>query len=794
MSDGHVSKSRKKITRVSKACNTCRTRKIKCNGVKPCLSCVQAGLECDFDDSGVSKISLFKEEDDIRKDLRTLTTCVNTLTKLNSINPEKLHPVVDDLNNKLNEFRNDLRVMLEKNKINSYDSKMSIETELPDADPIRFNRFNYVNPQDADVKPVIDAYFGLYSPLILITQQGFAWIFRKLFTSNLEQSEVKTTFYLYLKFFDLSSHCTEYSEKFNTSPLESYKNDLMEKDIQHTNQEIVDHIFTLFATLLDIPPDDIPQVKHNDCVEILKQLNKIFGVFSQFANKEGLTVAEIQDTYKIFHGINVLYTSAKQNLLQFNKKDFDIIDCLLTYLDHTHSTQENYSVRDLVGRAVEVAMFYNIDRWEHYVGLDEETADKHRSIWYRCYWWDRWSSVITGKQFMIDENMSLCLLPKALMGLGLTETMDCTMLLDTVDYSEIHNDDTFKKVTYFILAKLITKYFTSILYNKRFTDYRVLSNKYSSFESSLHDLLNEIEQLTWMFSDLDEKVKPYLNDLSYSNLRFDVYMNMQYCRVEMYNAIESVLTRFSNSPRAHDRNLINKLILKHRTDVFKFSTNGLRLLSGVRTVLSNMKCIRMTTMFFMHMILYSIDNPAFKMVEDITNLCSIIVNEKACSCAHIMVRRDDGTEEIDLTREGGNLPLLFAYVLTRIFLQIYVERRQITPEYLVSEVTKLDVLSGAMCRDIMDIDSECYEVLLSDRIPIYAQRKKVLADVNKMTQSKFMDNFTPPSSSAASQRTESQASLPMGPEHSTLDDFLQLDAFNEIYEALWGDLIDSPPI
>ncbi|GMM58096.1 hypothetical protein DAKH74_047120 [Maudiozyma humilis] len=797
MSEGRVSKHKKKITRVSKACNTCRTRKIKCNGVKPCVSCVQAGLECDFEDNGVAKPSLFKEEDDIRKDLRTLTTCVNTLTKLNSINPQKLNPVVNELNSKLNEFRNDLRVMLEKNKIRSYDSQLSIETEIPDANPIRFNRFNYVNTEDEDVKPVINPYFGMYSPLILITHQGFAWMFRKLFMSNISQPEVKTTFYLYLKFFDLSTYCTVYSRKYNVAPLESYRDEFMDKDVACTSQEIVNHIFASLAHSLAIPEGTIPEMKPDDSVGILQQLNEIAPVLAASADTEGLSATQLQETFKTCQCIDVLFTAARHNIFRLKSKDLDIIDPLLTYLEKVHSTQENYAVRDLVGLAVDIANFHNLGRWEHYVGMDEETADFHRRLWYRCLVWDRWAAVITGAPFLIDETMNLCLLPKSLMALGLTETMDCAMLLDTIHFSEISDDQTFVDAANLILAALITRYFRSILFNHQFTDYRVLSNKYSSFESNLHDLLNEIEQVTGMFSDLDAKVKPYINDFSYNNPRFETYMNMQYCRVEMYNTIESVLTRFSNSPRAHDKNLINQLILKHRYDVFTLSANGLRMLSGARSFISNMKCIRLTTMFFMHLILYSIDNPAFKMVDEIATICRIIINERACSQSSERVHHDDGTEEIDVMREGANLPLYFAYVFARIFLEIYIDKRHITADYLIGEVSKIDEQSGQMCRDILDVNSPCYEVLLSDNIPMYAQRKKVLEDVNKMTQSRFMDDFTPPpsggSSMSQSQRTDSQTIVNEPPQLTTLDDFLQLDAFNEIYEALWGDLLDSPP-
>lgn len=44
-------------TKVGKACDSCRRRKIKCNGLKPCPSCTIYGCECTYTDAKSTKIS-----------------------------------------------------------------------------------------------------------------------------------------------------------------------------------------------------------------------------------------------------------------------------------------------------------------------------------------------------------------------------------------------------------------------------------------------------------------------------------------------------------------------------------------------------------------------------------------------------------------------------------------------------------------------------------------------------------------------------------------------------------------
>lgn len=795
--DNKIDKNKKKSSRVSKACNTCRVRKIKCNGKNPCESCAHSGVECTFDDRRTQRTTLYKNEDDIRKDLRTLTTCVNALSKLKSIDPAKLDPLVNDLQAKLNGFRNDMRLTVETSKVAEYDADPSIETELLDSDPIRFSRFIDAVIDENELKPVVDGYFGLYSPLSLLTNQGFGWLFKKLFNSNLDHSKVKMTFYLYMRFFDLSNYCSNQTTKNIKEPLKTYKEEYVLSSVECTEQDIVDRMLNRYFLLLDMPQDKT--IECDDPKAILGFLNEQIDNVRKFSTLAGTNPQMLGSYYEVDHILGLLSKKCEHILRITTHSDLQISKLLLGQIGYSNDRDENGHGREVISIVVQNLITIGLNRWEYYVGLDETTANDYRLLWWRSVWWDRWASVSTGKPFMIDEKISLCLLPREWVRLGLNEQMSCEMLLNTVDFTgESVTDEIFVDVSQHILSKLITIEFQSILYNSEFTDYKIFSTKYPFFEKALHDLLSQIEQLIWKFAKLDELMKPHIGDLVPENPRFHVYLTMKYCNVEALNMIESILIRFTTSPRTQDKNLINKLILKHRLDIFKISSESLQNLSNIKTVFYNTEYSKLITMFFMHVIIYSIDNPMCNMIGTIQNVCTIVNNSRLCSQMSAITTLNDAIRGT----YGSNLPTYFSFVLTRIFLQIYMEKRNITEEYLLSELAKLDKVSESMCRDILDINSQCYTILLSE-IPNSPLHTKILKDVNKMTKTKFMDNFTPPvsSSGTTSDVTNNNAgsvSTVSDPNansevFTTLDDFLQMNAFSEIYEVLWGDLDDSSP-
>ena len=795
--NNRIDKNKKKSSRVSKACNTCRIRKIKCNGKNPCASCAHSGVECAFDDRRMQRTTLYKNEDDIRKDLRTLTTCVNALSKLKTIDPAKLNPLVNDLQSKLNGFRNDMRLMVETNKVADYNADPSIETELLDSDPIRFSRFIDAVIDENDLKPVVDGYFGLYSPLSLLTNQGFGWLFKKLFNSNLDHSKVKMTFYLYMRFFDLSHYCSGQTVKNSKEPLKTYKEEYITAPAECTEQQIVDQMLNRFSLLLNMPNDIT--IKCDDPKAILSFLSEQIHNMQHFSTLAGTNPQMLGSYYETDHILSLLFKKCEHILRKSTHSDPRILKLLLAQIEYSNNRDENGHGREVISLVVQNLISIGLNRWEYYVGLDETTANDYRLLWWRSVWWDRWASVSTGKPLIIDEKISFCLLPREWVALGLNEQMSCEMLLNVVDFSdELVTDEIYVDVSRHILSKLIAIEFQSIIYNNEFTDYRIFSTKYSFFEKTLHDLLNHIEQLVWKFAKLDELMKLFVGDLVPENPRFHAYLTMKYCNVEALNMIESILIRFSNSPKTQDKNLINKLILKHRLDIFKISSESLKKLSNIKTVFYNAEYNKLITMFFMQVIIYSIDNPTCNMIGTIYNICTIVNNSRLCSQMSATTTLND----VSRGTGGSNLPIYFSFVLTRIFLQIYMEKRDITEEFLLSEVSKLDKASGSMCDDILNIDSSCYSLLLSE-IPNSPLHTKILQDVNKMTKTKFMDNFTPPVSSSSTisevtnNNVESVSTVSdsnANPEiFTTLDDFLQINAFSEIYEVLWGDLDDSSP-
>ncbi|CAI4565556.1 AMM_1a_G0031150.mRNA.1.CDS.1 [Saccharomyces cerevisiae] len=187
-----------------------------------------------------------------------------------------------------------------------------------------------------------------------------------------------------------------------------------------------------------------------------------------------------------------------------------------------------------------------LNRWEYYVGQDENIAQCHRELFWDSYWWDRWYALVTGKQPLISEEMTSCLFPKEVIGLGVDDSMDCLTLVNSVemDPTKIDACISFGRI---LLAKVITLVFSGMLYNRKFTDYRLFAmEEASNFNTAARKLQGEYLNVNTIFQLMQDKLVPFFENKFEDSRVFELYIHFELVENCCYQGIESLMLRIQN--------------------------------------------------------------------------------------------------------------------------------------------------------------------------------------------------------------------------------------------------------
>ncbi|SCU92813.1 LAME_0F01596g1_1 [Lachancea meyersii CBS 8951] len=279
LSSGGVTKKRAKVSR---ACDNCRKRKIKCTGDLPCFNCQNYSCECTYSRgaplalvsdgprrhvksttktssiadsasdfasmSSKSSVSSYSNSTacshndasnglygDDSHTIEQINLLKSTLRCLKEAQPsQRVLNAVQSITEQLRETEAawkpclDIRAIRDvpptatsletQLMINKYSDKVSL-TKYATIQPSPFlSRSNVLNQY-----PVLDDMFGLYSPGLLMSIRGIGFLFKHFFDSGVKMSrEYKTTLFLMLRFFDACAHFVDVMMQSCTSPLNTY--------------------------------------------------------------------------------------------------------------------------------------------------------------------------------------------------------------------------------------------------------------------------------------------------------------------------------------------------------------------------------------------------------------------------------------------------------------------------------------------------------------------------------------------------------------------------------------------
>ncbi|CCD24668.1 drug-responsive transcription factor PDR1 NDAI_0D03540 [Naumovozyma dairenensis CBS 421] len=482
-------------------------------------------------------------------------------------------------------------------------------------------------PLNPTRQPLIDDFFGLYSAFQAFSLQGIGYSFQKFFvhdTSNpLISKHIKATLYILLRFFDMCFQHLNDGCVSIANPLENYlrRKNLMaptptptpsgnssvsvgspntanEKSlvvllinrfpqpfIENLTKitikqlmETVDKDFEMFKLVLDMfeahrsgfesfMVNEAPKkVKDNGAYELTTELIE---TFHRFCESEELILAL---TYSYYN--STLYRQIENN------DGLEYLEILVSLLGHQLWCEEFYGFQKVLSVALNQAVKMGLQRWEFYIGLDEQTALRRRKVWWKLYSFEKVFISKMGCQPTIDDSKMNCLLPKSFISAGFLTNADFICKINKVSkpdhFDSMPISDLAEYGTYAVL-QVVSVFFSDVLYNERYTSIRNVAKPPSIKTHYLSEISNELIS----FKERMEGVRRHtslLFDITNSVINTSPATNTPLSKEDKNHARNYVLCFEYHSGRvlAAVDNLISRLNLPRDLDVVQKASISLQ--------------------------------------------------------------------------------------------------------------------------------------------------------------------------------------------------------------------------
>lgn len=644
--------------KVKKACYLCRRRKIRCNGFSPCHSCITLGKECKYDGTdGIKKVPLNSNKFHMYRELDNMVNSFNALKALPVMNTEMMSRDLSQMEATLVDYRKRLDNVLDLQSLSSYDDDQCIEKTIFDSEYLKFGKFS---------NHEVNTYYGLYNPASLESIGSFGWILQKL---DLTKNESKSTIFFFLKYLDFA---TKYYSKLmiiRSSPSKWLRSKF--KNLENLSNEtsfIVESLSKELSFDLDFKKDNFELV--SNFITEMRKFNthspRSLGCFKKRIEQEETVLA-------------LGYTSLKSSVL-FEMHNLNSISNILSFLEATHWQMELQSIGRFVATAVRQSLDMGLARWEFYLHLSESQAEHRRELWWKCFWWDRWYSLLSGKPFLIDEDCVLCLFPRSITILGARNSMSLSELLELFKSDEKH------LYFYIILSKIITNVLRGIGYNKKYTGW------FQDSEFIIQDLLREYNKTIEYFDILQKKFNPFSRDkVEYNNISLCFFYS--YTQICCISVFENILWRIRKQP---DPSLIRK-----------------------NTALSQeilLHVLQMDAPNLFYIFAGPITNIlvafVFSLLENNISVCDLTILCRTATLFEDLDKELDNEVDEATCLNSYKVLCFRAYIITRICLEYHMNNTSSSKSELITAISEIDIKASEVCQKLTDKTSETFEPLI----------------------------------------------------------------------------------
>ncbi|AQZ17110.1 PDR3 (YBL005W) and PDR1 (YGL013C) [Zygosaccharomyces parabailii] len=409
-------------------------------------------------------------------------------------------------------------------------------------------------------QPLVDDVFGLYSPLQAMSLRGIGHLFQRCIkkaTSSEEIVQVKENLYLLLRFFDICMDQFNQSCVSIANPLESY---LQRKNALALSPNTTSSVSSrnsannkdLVRVLINrLPQPFVQNVTSVSNKQLLDTMQDDFDMFSLVLkmyddHKKGfeslmikitanpddsvmitprLSTADIQDFICYCEEEELLlalcYSYYNSTLYHFDEfsRSLEYFELLLSLLDKQHWLEEEYGFHKVLDVAINYAVGMGLSRWEFYVGLDEETAERRRECWWKLYCIEKQYTFLTGYLSSIFDSKMNCLLPKVFRDAGFSDHRDFVSKVHLVDETSVFDAMSPTDLAFYgecAICQVTSNFYWDTLYNERFTSIKNSAKPPYVRYCLLEEVLRNIDLLKLKLDAIRKQTKK-LSRIAYSN-------------------------------------------------------------------------------------------------------------------------------------------------------------------------------------------------------------------------------------------------------------------------------------
>ncbi|CCF58937.1 hypothetical protein KAFR_0F03410 [Kazachstania africana CBS 2517] len=469
--------------------------------------------------------ALYEDDEDFQNELNSLETTFLQLKSLSSTPDDTILNILNELENKIKKLVDERKPQIDQNKVALYQnsSTKSLETNLLKnkySDTIHLTRFaifsgsksedQYTNPG----QPLIDEMFGLYSPFQIFSFQGIGYSYQEHLKGCKVGSiskDVKETLYLVLRFFDMCFLRISENSFSITNPLENYLkmknipvsasntpsstastgivenssiasiliNKLPQPFVLSNTGVSTDHLlsllndnYSMFRTLLDMY--DKHKKTFDEYMIEMTSGEKLNCSYS-FSNNETNTLLNFLDGEQLL--LSLCYSYYNSTVHGFVSSDFQMsyLEELVRFISIEYWQQNYFAMDKVLSVALDKAMCAGLSRWEFYVGLDEQVAEKRRTLWWKLYYYEKVIASKRGIPSRINENVMNCLLPKNFRDAGFLDNREFIEKVTFVPRNAVFEKMSIKTIANYgelAILQIVSKFSNDVLFNERYTSIR----------------------------------------------------------------------------------------------------------------------------------------------------------------------------------------------------------------------------------------------------------------------------------------------------------------------------------
>ncbi|AGO12523.1 AaceriAER183Cp [[Ashbya] aceris (nom. inval.)] len=385
--------------RVSKACDICRAKKIRCNGEEPCVNCEKFNLECAYThvikrrQAAPTRVSNRKLLGDLSARLQRLEhVLVQMSSQLGGETwraPAAAAEAAEEEGESSEESEEDWTPCVRRT-----DSASSYESAASDSMLARLAL--------SDSKP--DTYFGTHTSFSLFSRRGLRWLYRVLGGRNefvLPLLKLNTFIkHNHERFYDKFLAAVDVAALPEWPELERCEllRDVFLRDLQRTYSVVSrEEVSAVFARLRFVSPGQL-SIPEQLLVCTVMLLAAIAIGFEQDADTtlwDKLANQMLTRTVNIVQTTWMMPTSDPVGYMQ-------AIILLCVYLENSPVPQTTYLQLSF---AIRIGQTLGLHQRESYMHI-KDVAERYRrlNVWWWCYRYDKVLSVCTGKPSLIHEH------------------------------------------------------------------------------------------------------------------------------------------------------------------------------------------------------------------------------------------------------------------------------------------------------------------------------------------------------------------------------------------------------